>query len=272
MVVYCITMNTNASTYLDIWIKTARYFNYHPIVVGVGTKWMGWKHRTRVYYAAIKDLNTDDSDLVMLCDSGDVFFAGPAVECRDKFLAMKTKMVIGAETACCTGDMTRDRRKKAMETLSARNHGIYMFPNGGVLMGHKTALLDCLRVNSDQSDDQAGYLKMFLKNTGRFKIDDQQSIFGNVHLLDIPLSQYYSFDTDRHRYRNRITGETPCVLHFPGKNFDSYHQMIYTIDFPFLSEQYETLHCADRQWSLYALLIAMVVVVVIIAISSVSKR
>ena len=266
--VYCVTMNTKASVYLDIWLRTARYFDYHPIVVGMNTPWRGWLHRTRVYHAAIKDLEMEDSDVVIICDSNDLFFAGSATECMEKFLKMKIGVVIGSETACCTGDLKRGhRRQKAVEILKddKNNYSAYRSPNGGCLMGYKNPIMDLLRINSDQLDDQAGYLKLFLTNNSRFDIDDRQSIFGNIHILDMPFESFYAFH--QNRYRNRVTGEYPCVLHFPGKNFDSYHRMIYTLNFPFLYNQKSALYLSDVVWSVrYCLMVSAVVIIIIVII------
>lgn len=246
--VYCVTMNTAPSLYLNTWFETARYFGYLPVIVGLNTKWRGWKHRTRIYRNALHGLEMKNDDLVMLCDSNDLFFVASAKESYDKFIKLNSSILMGAESQCCTGDMNLGK----VGNLKTNRH-TYKYPNGGWLMGYQKHMIHLLDLIKDESDDQAGYLKLYLNNPSKyFTLDTEQSICGNLHNADQPLEKYYLFDDKNNRFKNQFTGQYPCVLHFPGKNFDSYQTIIKHLQFPFLptalSELQEKLSDSTSVW------------------------
>lgn len=232
-----ITVCTKSCPQLDNWRRSGEYNNIECIVIGMGEKWGGWIWRTQKYLEYIDTL--DPNEIILLTDATDVIFIDNADQILSKFINNGSKVIIGAEPACCTGIYSSGSlRYKAEQTLKERiPNNRYRFPNGGLMIGYVKDISKLLRENSDDTDDQAGYLDKFLNNTSLFTLDHNANIFGNIPNMNpyVRVSDDPSYDEMVYwenindngciKLRNKIHQTSPCVLHFPGKNWDHYNKV-----------------------------------------------
>jgi len=236
-----ITLSSHDTVMARNFEKTAKRFDYDYYIIGRGKKFKGWSWRTKLYAKTIRKFSKNRFDIFILCDSNDLFFVASSKEMIEKFYANGNKILIGAEPACCTGIYATSEKKRqiAMLKIAERIPDRYRFPNGGFLIGYRNELLDLLDSNKEMKDDQAGYLKMFLKKDPRFFIDTKQELLGNYGSVgirnrahddpNIPEENYWEYDETRRRFKNTITGAYPCGMHFPGAAWKHYNRVISTL-------------------------------------------
>jgi hypothetical protein len=228
-------VNTNPGPLLDNWKNSLQRLGYDHEVIGEGEKWGGWPWRTRKYIEKLA--NETKEKIFVLTDANDVFFIGRPEELIENFRSYGSDVVVGAEHACSTGPMLSNYSLKAtvMNYCKARNpNSRFIVPNGGFVMGFRTPLLNLLCANLDQADDQHGYLVNWLAHPEVFKLDIHCRLVANV-VYNFPMMDYEDderIDSDflkfiETRDGRRViqieSGAMPCVMHFPGKNFEAYN-------------------------------------------------
>lgn len=231
--ILALTVNTRSSPNLEIWKKSAERYGYNYEVLGLGEKWGGWKWRTKKYIEAINIYK--NFDIFILCDSDDLYFTGPCSEFLEKFIEMKSSIVIGVESNCCSVHLPSDEKKEVINTLfeiqnSKNIDSKYYTPNGGCIFGYQEAILDLLYKISDYDDDQYGYTLEYIKDNNIMKLDYYQNIVGN-HLQLIFRDIIYDWEIgDNNRPYNVTTGTYPVIMHFPVKNYDNYQTFLHEDD------------------------------------------
>lgn len=238
MRLFVVTLSTDDNLLVRNFEKTASYFGYDYYIVGRGHQFQGWPWRTQLYIKSIKQLTNNDDDVFILCDSNDFIFIGPASEMLEKFVQSGERVLIGGEPACCNGRYgDRKHRHIALKKVKERIPSRYRFPNGGFIIGYKRDLIKLLKSNAGEWDDQGGYLQKFMDHDPRFSIDWRQSLAGNMPNMHDwyrvndddkkrPEYDYWEWDESRKRYRNKLTGEYPCAMHFPGKYWPGYNMVV----------------------------------------------
>lgn len=256
-----ITVQTNKGDELDNWLFTAKSHGYNHHVIGLGEKWGGWTWRTKKYLEYVKTL--PETAVPCLLDCNDVYFIRPYTDFLTewlKYVEEGKRLVFGGESTCCTGEfryyVSPSKRKKAIETVqSYEPDSRWMFPNAGCVIGFRDNIIEMLELSKDAEDDQAAYLKQYLDNKDWLSIDYKHSLFGNINSLaffykmDYAPTDYYNAEsqyweivkqypeiesgylsvvpgnepTNMKMLKNKITGGSPPILHFPGKNFVLYN-------------------------------------------------
>jgi hypothetical protein len=215
---------------------------YEYEILALGQTWKGWRWRTATYIARLERL--EEEQIVLLSDCTDVLFVEGPRELERRFRALKTPVLVGAETDMSTGRYRYDltERKRVRERYAARDPAaIYRFPNGGLILGYRTPLLRLLRANADAEDDQAGLVAMYDEEPRSFRLDVDARLLGNL----VQRASFFDEDREVHersRWRivwsvdvgsgrrrlgvvNELTGGSPCVLHFAGGNRESYNEI-----------------------------------------------
>ena len=220
---------TNPSDQMKNWEHSLTINGYDYEIIGLGEKWGGWPWRTEQYIRKLKTLDPDI--IVILSDVTDVLFIQRKDVFLSKFLSHdRNKVVIGAEPACCTGEFSKNREYANTEAKRKTSHR-YRFPNGGVLFGRSSVLLNFLESNKSEEDDQAGYLKKWINGDNSFLLDTNQKFIANIPLMNKWVRVSDDSDMDEMNYweikdntlMNNHSKETPVIVHFPGKNWKDYN-------------------------------------------------
>ncbi|MHB1910424.1 MAG: glycosyltransferase domain-containing protein [Nitrososphaerales archaeon] len=136
MRVVVFTVCTDIDTGLINWISSAERFGYTYQILGLGENWQGWPYRTGKYIKAVSCKDINDYDIVVLFMS---FFTDTCQTLQQKFVNGGWKVVVGAESACCTAEHDHPDKKPsimaAFEKLHPSNRN--RFPNGGCVVGTK---------------------------------------------------------------------------------------------------------------------------------------
>lgn len=231
---YVFTVCTDECPGLDNLRHSAARFGYDVGIIGAGEKWEGWSYRTNKYLQAVMKPQIKEDDVIVLCDCTDLFFVGEAETLLNKFIESGHKLIIGAEPACCTGenDLTQNK-PRVRETLKQVNpDSRYRFPNGGCVIGYKPKILELLRNNLRETDDQVGYQKSYMaKGEEAFHLDSKQEFVGNVPNMNHPdmrsnddeIKDEIEYWTFKNKQVTHINGSTPLIMHFSGKNWAHYN-------------------------------------------------
>jgi hypothetical protein len=83
--------------------QSCKIFGYDYYILAKEEDFRDFQWRTYKYIEGIEQISRDENDVILICDSNDVFFIGPAEELLQKFKAMNKRIVVGAESACCNG-------------------------------------------------------------------------------------------------------------------------------------------------------------------------
>lgn len=256
-----VTLQTNRNEALDNWIFTAKNNGYDYAILGLDEEWGGWSWRTKQYLKYVQTLAADM--VVCIVDCNDILFVKPVTELKTAWMTYFEKgqdLVFGGEATCCTGDYryyvnpsgNKQMVSKVKKIQNSRTR--WMFPNAGCVIGTRDRIIEMLNVAKDADDDQARYLEMYTENSNWLTIDHEHKIVGNLNALNYMYQADTNFPQDYynselkywdivdqypylmrddvtivnppptlHQLKNKITGGTPCIVHFPGKNYVLYN-------------------------------------------------
>jgi len=181
-------------------------------------KFGGWSWRTQRYLEAIKQ---SKAKVVIICDSTDLFFIGPATEMYRKYKNDGREVIITAESCFAyahSGRATQEVSKSFFDNLNNKIESRY--PNGGFLIGKREELERILENNIRSPDDQAGYYDMIREGEKKLHLDYTckfSACIPSTGFNTPPLGKRW--DMSDTRIKCKESGEYPCALHFPGRNF-----------------------------------------------------
>jgi hypothetical protein len=213
---------------LEYLVESAAYFGYDLSLLGRGAAAVPaaqrWRRRTAAYLGFVRGAPPDS--VVLLCDGTDVFFAASAAEFLDVFVSLRASCVIGAEAYVAYAEVSTSKRSQPeCERLLGRCGRPACFPNGGLVAGRACDLLRLLEANAESEDDQAGFYDLILDGHARdLLVDSDSKLFGNVPRWPPPRDQPGDVWFFQGRFRHKLSGNRPCVLHFPGHGKESYVQ------------------------------------------------
>jgi len=239
-----LTVSTDQTDASDNFEKILQYYGYDYHLLARGEKFMKWQWRTQKYIDGIEKYSLSSLDIIVLCDSNDLFFVDHVQNLKNKIEKVMKKtgkdIIVGGEAMVFSSHKWKSGEKrnaiKIMNKLCPNRRS--KFPNGGCILGKRDQLLQLLRDNLVHVDDQNGYLRLFIQNPNRFTIDFDSEIIGNVPKL-IPIfmhhwgdnmikleKNYWDF-SDREGYHaiNKISKSSPSILHFSGNYYEIYNQV-----------------------------------------------
>jgi len=237
-----LSVSTNGGLHLKNFRSSLDKFGYEYKVLGEGETWKGWVWRTQLYLKEVNFLvsSGQGDKVVALVDATDLLFVQGPKEFLEKFskLSSEGKVVIGAESACCTGEFDRNKDLKKQILVHAKDkvpNSRYRFANGGAVIGRAKDLQNLLEKNKTEEDDQVGYMKLwFTSKSGAVNLDTKQELVANLppqgtnvyshlpgHSSDL---DYWSLDKEKGIEHNEY-GSKPVIFHFPGKNWTAYNKV-----------------------------------------------
>lgn len=179
--VLVLSVCTNSCGELDNFMMSLNRLGYDFEILGMGEKWGGWAWRTQMYVNRLSTLPA--SYLVILCDATDILFMRPPDVFVEKMKDKMDKVLIGAESHCCTGiyAMSPFDRYNIIKDTRKLHDGRNRFVNGGFLAGRADNLLALLRDNIEEEDDQAGLQEKIVNGDTRMVMDVDNKIIGNIN-------------------------------------------------------------------------------------------
>jgi hypothetical protein len=205
------------------WLLSVKKLKYNYVILGNGDKWTDWSQRTKAYFNYL--LLQDKNNIIILCDSYDLFFVKPPEYLYERFLKFKTDVVIGAERWCCSGKYNDKKYKKQYKDfckfIGPKNNK-YIYLNAGFIMGRVGALTklyyDILYYDFDK-DDQANINYLWMKNPSRLTLDYDSELVGNISYTKrfYPnINNLGDWILDNNSIYRKSSGSIPACLHFPG--------------------------------------------------------
>lgn len=204
---------------IDKWRNSASYYGYDWEIVGRNKRWEGWSGRTKMYLGACESLQ---SPVIMTTDGTDVIFTGSAWEAYEKYQSMAQPTIVGGEYIIAYSGK-RDHYK-VEDFFVKRAKSRFAYPNAGMIIGGKKEITNLFRLNQDSPDDQAGIMDIMMDGIHPVEIDYDTAIFGNVPNLsdyskwEIGFWDHKDQREGKSRPSNTVTGNRPCVMHFPGNH------------------------------------------------------
>lgn len=234
-------------------------------ILGLGMDWLGWQWRAQQYWEAIK---TSTAEYLLICDT-DIFVNSNlnSENLISKYQRLmegqdEDKVVVSVEKLCCTMDMSVDSEAEMISEMKEREATLFellsgkfgkgdIFPNFGLLMGTKAALIELfpklLGLMDDFSDDQTVLQQYYLEYPDVVVLDHNQVIFGTtdgrVEEEELRCTMYgcevpeegenYLF---RHAMESKgIPQEIPMFFHGPGDDLECMEELKQCVENSFVN-------------------------------------
>jgi len=189
-------------------------FYRSALIHGISPKLLGWDtapegalHRKATSVAA-EIAEYDDGRIVLFADAFDVLFLDPLPGIVERFRAIGKPILFSAEKGCYPSwDLAVDY-PKPVTPWSYLNSGAYI-GYAGPLKAMLREMLALPSVREDAMDQELATL-VYLYGSSAMAIDHRCEVFMNLHLSQ------WDLEWTGKRYRNRVTGTLPSILHFNG--------------------------------------------------------
>ncbi len=158
------------------WLKTATYYGFNHKIMCTNETWKGFQVKIQGLYRALQECKTP---YVVLTDTSDVYFQGSSSELCDKFIAMKSEIVVGGEQVMYYPIEKHDHDTVNTYFLNIAQ-GPQCFPNTGFIMGKTEIVKKLFESNLGYNDDQAACIDAIFEGRQIIDIDYRTELIGNV--------------------------------------------------------------------------------------------
>ena len=240
------------------WEATAKYYGYDYEILGRDKSWEGFRSKTTIFCDKLKEVT---APYVVLTDCLDVFMTGSSDELYEKFLLENKDVIVGGELMMWYPKGNNDPTK-VREYFEAIKEGPQFFPNMGFIMGKTSEMLKLITLHLPYDDDQGACFDTMYENKFPVSIDYRTSLVGNIpNYRDYAEAaiNYFEYDAATRRYKSKLHGTTPVVLHFPGKNMLSFREF-YTNTHSELAAQEEVV--PNVGWVIFIVLVALILLII----------
>jgi len=231
-------------------LTTALVEGYEPVLLGWGMDWgEHFRNRAAKIYTVHQYLQhnlTSPADLVLVVDGFDVWFQLPSDILIGKYLAMikgTEPILLGADKKCfpeevfCTDlpestlpdDIYGEETDLDEENVNNRPR----FVNSGMVIGFAGAMRELYSemvpwLDEDPYGDQVVFAEFYQSRTHNMTLDFESQLFMNLayakddvvwmpDVYGISNSSRSRVYTGQQMFWNRLTGNLPATLHFPGR-------------------------------------------------------
>lgn len=207
MKVKAIGLATHIDDRAKNWVKGMEVAGIDYKLLGVGEKFAGWKMRSESYQKEM--LSDTDTDIFIISDVYDVLVnqnvikkikrSGKTVteHILSTFYEFDKPIVVGMEKPCFAN--CYDFSLTSVFNILG---GEYVYPNGGMLIGYRTPLIQLYQHLEKFEDDQVELGKIVKEHPTTFGFDFHSKLFYNFFVE--PVQQRF---------------DTALLVHFPGQNF-----------------------------------------------------
>lgn len=198
--IYFITYATHSERLFDTLLESAKRNAIKLNVIGLGEKWINWKHRAKQILMHLNTIN--DNMLICHIDGFDSIILGNATELYNKYIEHYSdkKIVFSSDNA----DNIFVKYFKLKKFSVCRDN----FISAGLYMGYNHYVKDLLQkfIDSSETDDQRYFTSLC--------IDDNNIGIDN----NILFYNYQYFGKELNYYNNRliVNNMTPVIISAPG--------------------------------------------------------
>lgn len=187
--------------------KSLKHFGWdYKLIVG---PWNGFGSKLKLTYDYLKSGEEDDLDCFIWGDSYDSFMLCPPDEVIEKYKTCVDKILFSAELDCWPHPDLKDKYPPSGSP--------YRFLNGGGWICSIKNYINLIDMEpfGDNVNDQERHVDFFLNRNDEAKIilDYKNSIF-----QALGHTKHHDFVYKKGRMINKITGESPCLIHGNGNN------------------------------------------------------
>ena len=205
--ILAIGLATNIDDRAKNWVKGMESAGIDYKLLGTGEKFTGWKMRSESYQKEM--LYDTDTDIFIISDVYDVLVNQNVVEkikesgktvvehILSTFYEFNKPIVVGVEKPCFTN--CYDFSLTSVFNILGEQ---YIYPNGGMLIGYRTHLIQLYQHLEKFKDDQVELGKI---------VKEYPNIFG----YDLHSKLFYNFFVEPAQQRF----DSALLIHFPGQNF-----------------------------------------------------
>lgn len=217
-----IAYGTNKQAYFDLFMASCRRHDISPVILGWGTKWIGFGHKTSETRNYLRGLR--DEEVVVSVDPFDVVFLCGLDEIEQKFRRASAPFVCGALRLGPLLRRVYEREFNRSRGSVPRNPTGYDYLNSGTWIstaGYARRLIDRLEreLGMGPTDmDQEILTGLYRRDRRVVDIDWRCEIFHNLLFKNFitrgaDLKDLQFVDG---RVKNAATGTRPCILHASG--------------------------------------------------------
>ena len=218
------------------WEITAKHYGYDYEILGRDTVWKGFSTKIGIYCNALKNTTTP---YVVLTDCLDLFITAPSDELYHKFISQNNDIIIGSEMMLWYPN-GKNNSIDINNYFNSIKQSPQAYPNSGFIMGKTSEVLKLMTSHLSHFDDQAACIDTIYENKFPISIDYRTEFVGNIPdyhgKMDDSLS-YFEYDSVLNRYKSKLHGTMPVMLHFPGKNKSSFLEYYTNTHSEFLSQE-----------------------------------
>ena len=217
-----IAYGTNKQAYFDLFMASCERHGISPVLLGWGTKWVGFGHKTTETRDYIEDL--PDDEVVLSVDPFDVVFLSGIDEIEEKFRRGSTPFACGALKLGPLLRRVYGREFNYSGKPMPRNPTGYDYLNSGTWIstaGYARRLIDRLVDEFDMGPtdmDQEILTSLYIHDRSVVELDWRCDIFHNLLFKNFITRQPDLKDLEFRNGRvfNIATGTAPCLLHASG--------------------------------------------------------
>ena len=229
--IHVFTFCTDTTRTADL-AASAKLFGFFIHYI-TSNEWIGYMDKIIGMRNAVESL--PDNAIVCFIDAYDVLVNDTMKSLLDKFLALKTDLILGAELGCYpdryrskfSNRVVWNKSRATKETVTTN----YLYLNSGGYIGYKHAVLRCLYWKPDwvilhlcaDGGDQAYFIEYYLAHSFSTSIglDHECSIFQNMHLVDWSDIQFRNGHMENIGFVGVGDIKTPVFIHFNGGTWQS---------------------------------------------------
>ena len=227
---YIISLATNYTNAVDNFKESCKKNNISCRIIGLNSKFKGWRWRMKMYINALK--NYHDDDIIILSDCYDVIIQENKDDIIKKFKEFNSKVIISSEMNLLLNAELKQFNINPMlfshNKFLKNNLSDYIYPCMGLVIGYKKQLLEVYKtllsyknnklIKECYEDDQCLFSFYFTEHGNKlFNLDYNQIIFGN---MSGSLNRYKIINK---KLFNHKMNSSPSLLHYQGNSLSYYN-------------------------------------------------
>lgn len=212
----CTVANKKTRT-LEQLLESCHHYQIALSVLGLDQPYPGNGQKLVLLKEFVKPY--PDDDIVLLVDAFDVLILASPETLVEKFLAMETQCVIGAEKICYPFGHLKERFPPSPTRFKYLNSGTIMG-----YAGYLKKMLNALEPINPKKSDQGQVTLYYLEHQDEIVLDYLGNLFLTLHLVP---KDHLVPESDKKQVYCQETGTSPCIIHGCGKDGKELYQYLY---------------------------------------------
>ena len=213
-----VTVATSENEGLKLLKKSCDHFGINLDILGYGRPYQG--NGTKIIYLTEYLREQDPQEVILFTDAYDSFFVKDTQDLEDEFLKFNHPLLFSSEDNYYF-------RIQGIPHLFLNRYYFYKYPksesvykkyrylNSGGYMGYARNILEVFEesgITKSMRSDQVNLHRHFVHSPSSIKLDYDHRIFTNYGKF----AQPDRFEVKNDELKNKFTGSSPFIFHFPG--------------------------------------------------------